>query len=113
VETGEVKVHKEVHTEQRTVQVPVKREEIVIERHPVSGQHAATGNIGRNEEIRIPVREEQVHVDKQTVVREEVAVGKREVQDTEEVSGTVRKEDVRIEKKGDANVTGDKGRKKS
>jgi len=112
VETGEVRVHKEVHTEQRTIQVPVKREEIVVERHAVSGQ-TASGEIGRNEEIRIPVREEQVQVDKNAVVKEEVTVGKRQVQDTEQVGGTVRKEEVRIEKKGDVNVKGEQGRRKS
>ena len=39
------------------------------------------------EEIRIPVREEQVNVSKDAVVTEEVKVGKRVVQDTEHVSG--------------------------
>lgn len=110
VQTGEVQVHKEVHTEQRTIQVPVKREEIVIERHAVSG-HERAGEIGRNEEIRIPVREDQVQVEKNTVVKEEVSVGKRQVQDTKEVAGTVRKEDVRVEKKGDVDVKDNRGRR--
>ncbi|MBX9678828.1 MAG: YsnF/AvaK domain-containing protein [Gemmataceae bacterium] len=104
VETGEVKVRKEVHTEQRTIQVPVKKEEVVIERHAVSGGQSE-GNIGSTEEIRIPVREEQVHVDKTAVVKEEVTVGKRQVQETEQVTENIKKEDVRIEKAGDVDVT--------
>ncbi len=32
VETGEVKVRKEVHTEHKTMDVPVQREEVVVER---------------------------------------------------------------------------------
>jgi len=102
VQTGEVSVRKEVHTEQKTITVPVEREEVVIERRPVSG-HAATGDI-QAEEIRIPVKEEKVHVEKEAVVTEEVSVGKRKVQDTEHVSGTVRKEEVKVEKKGDVEV---------
>jgi len=110
VDVGEVQVHKEVHTEQRNVQVPVKREEIVIERHAASGQQPAS-EIGRDEEIRIPVREEQVQVDKRAVVKEEVTVGKRQVQETKEVADTVRKEEVRVDKKGDVDVKDNRRRK--
>jgi len=111
VQVGEVQVRKEVHTDQRTIQVPVKREEIVVERHAASGR-AAAGEIGQNEEIRIPVREEQVQVDKEAVVKEEVTVGKRQVQDTKEVAGTVRKEEVRVEKKGNVDLKDERGRRK-
>jgi len=107
VETGEVRVHKEVHTEQRTIQVPVQKEEVVIERRPVTGNRASADDIRAGEEIRIPVREEQVHVEKRPVVKEEVTVGKRKVQDVETVSGTVRKEEVKVEKTGDVDVRGD------
>jgi uncharacterized protein (TIGR02271 family) len=104
VKTGEVSVRKEVHTEQKTMQVPVTKEEVVIERHPVSGQQCASGDIKAGEEIRIPVREDQVHLEKEAVVKEEVVVGKRKVQGTEEVSGTVRKEEIKVDKKGDVDV---------
>jgi len=105
VETGEVRVRKEVHTEQQTVNVPVTREEVVIERHPASGR-ATSGDIRAGEEIRIPVKEERVEVTKQPVVKEEVTVGKRQVHETEQVSGTVRKEEVKVEQEGDVNVRG-------
>jgi uncharacterized protein (TIGR02271 family) len=104
VEVGEVRVHKEVGSEHKTVDVPVRKEEIVIERHPVTGQQAAASEIREGEEIRIPVTEEQVHVEKHPVVKEEVTVGKREAESIERVGGTVRKEEVRVEKKGDVNV---------
>jgi uncharacterized protein (TIGR02271 family) len=38
------------------------------------------------------------------VVTEEVSVGKRVVRDTERVSGDVRKEEVKVEQKGDVDV---------
>jgi uncharacterized protein (TIGR02271 family) len=103
VQTGEVTVRKEVHTEHKTLDVPVRKEEVVVERRPASGK-AATSNIGEGETIRVPVTEEQVHVEKTPVVKEEVHIGKRVVEDKERVSGTVKKEEVKIEKKGDADV---------
>jgi len=108
VETGNVHVRKEVRTEHQTIDVPVEREEVVIERRPASG-HASGGEI-RGEEIRIPVKEEKVNVSKEAVVKEEVSVGKRKVQDTEHVSGTVRKEELKVDRHGDVKVE-DRGKR--
>jgi len=108
VETGEVNVRKEVHSETKTMEVPVQREEVIIERTPVHGRAAtegiATGDIREGEPIRVPVREEQVNVTKEPVVTEEVKVGKRVVQDTEHVSGQVRKEEVKVDQTGNVDV---------
>jgi len=108
VKAGEVRVRKEVHTETKTIEVPVEREEVVIERTPIHGRAASKGISGdairEGEEIRIPVREEQVNVSKEAVVTEEVKVGKRVVQGTEKVSGRVRKEEVHVDQKGDVKV---------
>jgi len=98
VETGEVRVRKEVVTEQRTIEVPVQREEIVIERHAPNGAHASATDIGPGEEIRIALREERVTVEKRPVVKEEVSVGKRVIQGLERVGGEVRKEEMRVER---------------
>ena len=75
---------------------------MVIERRPVGGR-ATAGDL-KAEEIRIPVKEEKVHVEKEAVVNEEVSVSKRKVQDTERVSGTVRKEQLKVEEHGDVDV---------
>ena len=104
VQAGEVGLRKEVVSEQRTMDVPVTREEVVVERHPVTGDRPATGDIREGEEIRVPVREEQVRVEKYPVVTEEVSVGKRPVTETERVSGTIRKEEARVETSGDVQV---------
>jgi uncharacterized protein (TIGR02271 family) len=50
------------------------------------------------------VHEEQVSVEKRAVVTEEIGIGKRKVQETEQVSGTVRREEARIEGEGDVDV---------
>jgi uncharacterized protein (TIGR02271 family) len=105
VQTGQVTVGKEVVSEQRTIDVPVTREEVYVERTPVERRPADTPiDENSSRTIDVPVREEQVSVDKQSVVYEEVGVGKRNVTDTQQVSGTVRREEARIEHDGDVNV---------
>lgn len=94
---GEVRIRKEVITEQQTMQVPVTREELVIERIPVSGVTAAAGEIGADSEIRIPLSEEVASLDKHTVVREEVAIGKRTIENVQEVGGSVRHEELDVD----------------
>ena len=98
-----MRVHKEVVTENQTLNVPTTREEVVIERRPVHGK-ASTSDIRAGEEVRIPVKEEKVKVEKEAVVTEEVNVGKRQVTENQQVGGTVRKEKVHVEEKGDVDV---------
>jgi len=111
VQTGEVVVRKNVVTESKTVEVPVTREEVTLERRPVN--EPVRGDIDdEGKEIRVPITEEQVSVEKRPVVREEVRVNKRAVQDTEHVSGQVRREEVDIEEAGDVNVRDDVRKKR-
>ncbi len=108
VETGEVNVRKEVRTETKSMEVPVQREEVIIERTPAHGRAASegidAGDIGEGEQIRVPVREEQITITKEPVVTEEVKVGKRTVQDTKHVSGEVRKEEIKVDQAGNVDV---------
>ena len=101
---GEVRVRKEVRTEYRTIEVPVSREEIVIERLAPAEAPVTAADFAPGEVIRIPLMREQVVVEKRPVVREEVRVGKRVVRETERVGGEVRKEEVRIEREGDVEI---------
>jgi uncharacterized protein (TIGR02271 family) len=100
VQRGEVRLRKEVVTENQNVQVPVTREELVIERTPVEGRQA-TGQIGTEKEIRVPLSEERASVEKVPMVREEVRVGKRAVEDTRNITDQTRREELRVEKEGD------------
>lgn len=100
VSSGEVRLRKEVHTTTQTIEVPVTREEIVIERVPVSGEQVAGNASFDEQEIRIPLTEERAYVDKQAVLREEVHVGKREVADTESFNEQVRSEDLAVDRGG-------------
>jgi uncharacterized protein (TIGR02271 family) len=105
VQAGEVQIGKRVVREQQTIDVPVTREEVVIERRPVERRVADSADIGEGEtEIRVPVMEEQVEVDKRAVVTEELRVGKRQIGETERVSDTVRREELVVDREGDVEV---------
>lgn len=101
VQAGEVNIRKEVVSEQQTIDVPVRREEVYIERRPVSGDRPSGGTIGEGETISVPIMEEQVKVEKTAVVREEIEIGKRVTEDTERVTDSVRHEEIRVEGDGD------------
>ena len=108
VEAGEVGIRKEVVIEQQEIEVPVTREEVVIERRPVEGR-PTNEPIGAGETIRVPVHEERVTLDKQTVVREEIEVGTREVEETARVTDSVRREEARIETEGEVHQVHSQG----
>ena len=97
VASGAARVRKEVVTEQQSIDVPVSHEELVIERHPVTGG-AVGGTIGKDETITVPLARDEVKVGKQTVVTEEVEIGKRAVASTEQVTETVRHEELIVDK---------------
>ena len=97
---GEVRISKEVHTTPQSVEVPVTREELVVERVPVSGQEVAGNANFEGQEIRIPLSEERAHVEKQAVVREEVLIGKKEVTNVESFDEQVRSEQLKVDQSG-------------
>ena len=99
VSAGEVHVVKDVVTEQRTTEVPVKREEVVVERHAVENAQPAEP-IGA-EEVTVPVYREEAYAEKTPVVREEVSVGKRQVEGVQAVTTEVKHEEPRLENAGD------------
>ena len=98
-ETGAVEIGKEVVSEEKTIDVPVTREEVQVERRPVD-RRPSDAAIGEGERIEVPVYEEEVQVEKRPVVYEEVAVGKRQVEETERVSDTVRREVADLDTQG-------------
>ena len=101
VSRGEVRLRKEIVTEQQNIEVPTTREELVVERIPGSGREATGAEVGVGEkEIRVPLSEERVRVEKKPVVNEEIQVGKRQVQDTKRVTDEVRHEELRSETEG-------------
>lgn len=107
MQTGEVQLRKEIITENRTVEVPVTREEIVVERRPLDGEPRA-GSLEASDldskEIRIPVSEEFVHIDKKVVPREEVRVSKEKITETKPISEDIRREEAQVDSDGKVSV---------
>lgn len=98
VQRGEVRLRKEVVTERHRMEVPVSREDLVIERtQAASGQEEP---LSGKQEIRVPLSEEQVRVEKTPVVTEEVRVGKRQTGGTAPIDETVQRESLEIEDEG-------------
>lgn len=102
--TGEARVRKETHTEHEQIDVPVTKEEVVVEHRTPRAGAVGADDLQAGEEIRIPVREEQVRVEKETVAVDEVSIGKRQVQDTERVEADLQKESIEVDTKGNARI---------
>ena len=104
---GSVNVRKRVRTDRERLSVPKKREDVSVERVPVeeesrreAASEAGGSEVGIQEsdnEIRIPIIEEEIVVEKRPVVKEEIRIRKDVVQDEELVEEYVRKEEVDIE----------------
>ncbi len=94
-EAGQVNVRKRVRTERETIAVPKQREEVSVERVPVD-REASPGEMGEDE-VSVPVVEEEVVVEKRPVVKEEMRIRKDVVEDEEVVEEDVRKEEVDVD----------------
>jgi uncharacterized protein (TIGR02271 family) len=105
IQRGAVTLKKRVVSERQNIEVPVSHEELIIERKPADGREATRAEFEDGKEIKIPLTEERVRAEKRPVVREEVIVGKRQVQETKKVGDEVRHEELDVDKEG--NVPGD------
>jgi uncharacterized protein (TIGR02271 family) len=100
-QTGEAHIGKHVVEDTRTIEVPVRREELHVERHPVTAD-AATG-VGSEEAFRsdegitVPLMEEDVEVRKVARPVEEVEITKSTREETRQVDDTVRREEFDID----------------
>lgn len=100
VETGEVRVGKHVETEHVSQPVTRARERVRFERRPVSEHMTGREPRFENDEIRVPITEEEVIVEKRPVVKEELVVSKERVEETQNVEADVRKERFDVDKEG-------------
>lgn len=94
-EAGGVNVRKRVRTDREQVRVPKKREEVNVERVAVN-EEAPDAEIGEDE-VSMPVTEEEVVAEKKPVVKEEMRIKKDVVEDEEVVEEDVRKEEIEVD----------------
>ena len=99
-EAGRARLRKYVVTENVTQTVPVQREEVRVEREPITDANrddALSGPGISEEEHEVVLHEERPVVDKETVAMERVRLDTETVTDQETVGGEVRKERVDVE----------------
>lgn len=104
VDIGKVEFGKEIIEEQQVVNVPVTHEEVVIERRSINEPSDKPIGEGDDEQFSLAVTEEKVEVGKHTVVTGEVVAHKREIEENQEIKETVKREEARINKDGNANI---------
>jgi uncharacterized protein (TIGR02271 family) len=100
VETGRVRVSKKVTEQEETVDVPLKHEEVQVERVPRNVE--VTGRIPqmrqKGDTTIIPILREEVVVQKRLILVEELHVTKRVVKTSGKVKTRARKEEAKVER---------------
>jgi uncharacterized protein (TIGR02271 family) len=99
-ERGRVRLRKYVTTEQQQVTVPVQREEVRIEREPITDANldaATSGPAISEEEHEVTLHEEEVVVDKRAVAKERVRLDTETLTDERQINEEVRKEQIEVD----------------
>jgi uncharacterized protein (TIGR02271 family) len=99
-ERGRARLRKYVTTEQQQVTVPVQREEVRVEREPITDANldaAISGPAISEEEHEVTLHEETPVVEKRVVPRERVRLDTETVTEQRQVGEEVRKEQIQVE----------------
>lgn len=102
IETANVTVYKESYTEEKQILVPVRREELIIEKKILNSKGETDKNI---ETIRIPLREDRIEVTLHPTLLEDVEIYKNQYEELKHVIETLKEEKVHIETIGDIKLT--------
>ncbi len=108
-EAGRARLRKYVVTEMVTKTVPVSREEVRVEREPITDANRADALDGADiseEEHEVVLHEDEVVVDKQAVAKERVRMDTETVTEDREVSEEVRKEQIETDGTGGVGTEG-------
>ena len=100
VEAGRARLRKYVVTDTEQVRVPVSREEVRVEREPITDANrdaALRGPAISEDEHEVTLHAERPVVETEAVPVERVRLDKETVRDTETVAGEVRKERVEVD----------------
>jgi len=99
-ERGRARLRKYVTTETQQVTVPVQREEVRVEREPITDANldaATSGPAISGEEHEVTLREEEVVISKRAVPKERVRLDTETVTEERQVSEEVRKEQIQVD----------------
>ena len=98
-EIGRARLRKHIVTEHQSVQVPVSREEVRVEREPITDANrgdAYDGPALSEEEHEVVLHAERPVVDTEVEAVERVRLDTETVRETETVGGEVRKEEIEV-----------------
>ena len=108
----EAKVIKEPKIEFKTVDVELTHEELIIEKRPVDKTSSASSTseqiVQSKTEISIPLKKEDIVVEKKPYVKEEIVIKKKPVTETKTISKQLISEKVRVRNVAGEEVTGEK-----
>ena len=99
-ETGRARLRKYVVTDEVQQTVPVQREEVRVEREPITDANVGNATDGpaiSEEEHEVTLHAEEPVVDKRAVPKERVRLDKETVQEERQVSDTVAKEEIEVD----------------
>ncbi|MCD2349026.1 YsnF/AvaK domain-containing protein [Clostridium guangxiense] len=103
IQTGDVKIHKEVFSEEKNFTIPIQREELVIEKKSIAPD-TSKSKAAETQVIRIPLNEEQVEFSKHKVILEDISIYKQQIEDIEHIEETLKKEKPKVKISGSPNV---------
>ena len=103
IQSNDVKVYREVFTEEKSFTVPITREELVVEKKVLASATAGQNEIP-TEAIRIVLSEEQVEFTKHKVALEDVSIYKQQIEDIKHIEETLKREEAKVIINGCPNV---------
>jgi uncharacterized protein (TIGR02271 family) len=110
VETGRVRITKLVHEREETVDEPLLREVVEVERVPIDRVvDAVVEPRQEGDTLIIPVLEERLVVTRQLVLREELRITRRRSEERRPQQVTLRSEEVLVERLGPGDENADGG----
>lgn len=106
-QAGQVEVQKRVETQHVSEEVPLRRDEVTVERRPLTGADAmhAAPDAFREESISVPLTREEVVAEKRAVGAEEIVLHKHQVQESQTVEADLRRERAEVREVGDVHRT--------
>ena len=113
-EAGRARLRKHVVTEHQNVTVPVSREEVTVEREPITAANRGAARSGpaiSEEEHEVTLRAERPVVEKEAVPVERVRLGTETRTEHETVGGEVRKERIEVDADDDLHRDRNEGRR--
>ena len=95
LQTGDAKIYRETYTQDKNFTVPIKREELVIEKKAFDLTNTALRDVP-TEVIRILLSEEQVEFTKHKIALEDVTIYKQQIEDIQHIEETLKREECKI-----------------